>query len=102
MSILRRPRRRAARIGFAAAATVLVGGGPAVDALAATTAAPPSPAAGHSEVVAQSVIEFDGGAYHWAVAHESVASDAGDLAWVAGGPSFLVASGGVLVVGDVE
>ena len=48
------------------------------------------------------MIEFDGGAYHWAVAHESVESDAGDLALVAGGPSFLVASGGALVVGDVE
>ena len=102
MSVLHRPHARAAAIGFAATATVLLGGGLAVDALAATTSAPPSPDAGHSEVVAQSVIEFDGGPYHWALAHESVGSGSGELALAAGGPSFLVASGGALVVGDVE
>ena len=93
-------RRAAARIGIAATMAVLVGVVPAVHALATGTPSPPSPAAGHSEVVAQSVIEFDGGAYHWALVHESVEPDAGDVALVPGGPSFLVASGGVLVIGD--
>ena len=69
MPALHRLRRAAARIGIAATMAVLVGvvPGPS-DALATGTPSPPSPAAGHSEVVAQSVIEFDGGAYHWALA----------------------------------
>ena len=102
MSIRHEPRRAAVRIGSAAAVTMLIGVLPAVQVLATGASSLPSPAAGHSEVVAQRVIEFDGGAYHWTLAHESVESDAGDLALVAGGPSFLVASGGALVVGDVE
>ena len=95
-------RRRVAGVGAAAAVAVLVGVVPAVDTLAGGTSSPLSPAAGHAEVVAQSVIGFDGGAYHWVLVHESVAPDGGDVALVAGGPSFLVASGGALVIGGTE
>ena len=58
---------------------------------------PPSPASGHAEVVAQGLVAFSGGEYHWAVTTATATAGASALGTT--GPVFVLADGpgGVLV-----
>jgi hypothetical protein len=74
---------------LAAAVAVVVGG--TASALRRAAIDPPSPAAGHSQVVATWLVNFESGPYEWNVAEHLVDSVGIDLAHTA--PTFLIGDG---------
>ena len=76
--------------GAALVAAAVIAGGTAT-ALQGEATDPPSPAAGHSEVVATWLVNFEDGPYEWNVAEHQVDSVGIDLTHAA--PTFLIGDG---------
>jgi hypothetical protein len=67
---------------------------------AVAAAPPPSPATGHSAVVAQANIEFTDAAYQWAVSSEALDPAAAPAPAVAGVDTFFAVTAGAVVAAD--
>jgi hypothetical protein len=79
----------------------LLASGSIADAASPAAPEPPSPATGHSEVIAQGVVGFDAAAYRWSLGSHPVPAEGGDFT-AAGGTFLALTSGPAVTVHGAE